>query len=186
MKRILWVLVATALVACSILPKPAPPPALHDFGPATSAPAVTVVPADATVSAPSWLDDTEIYYRLLYNDPTQLRVYADNRWLAPPAQLLQARLRAAFANGRASYRLQVRLLDFEQIFETAQSAHISLRVLAELQDLPDGKTAAQQLFTVNVPVSPDVQGAVSGDAQAANELITQLTQWFRTQLAGRL
>lgn len=185
MKNLLWMLVAVPLTACSILPKPGTPPALHDFGPATNTPAAGVVPAEATVNAPAWLDDTAIYYRLLYSDPTQLRAYADNHWLAPPAQLLQARLRAAFANGDARYRLYVRLLDFEQIFDTAQSAHISLRAVAELQDLSNGATVDRRLFTVTLSTSPDVQGAVSGDARAADQLIAQIVRWTQAQMVGR-
>lgn len=182
MKNLPWVLVAALLAACSILPKPPPPPALHDFGPPTSAPTVAGGPTQIIVSAPAWLDDTAIYYRLLYSDATHVRNYADNRWLAPPAELLQARLRAAFAADNAHYRLQVRLLDFEQVLDTAQSAHISLRALVDLQDLSDGKTVNQQLFTLSVPVSPDVQGAVSGGARAADELITRLTRWTQAQI----
>lgn len=184
MKNLLWMLVVVLLAACSILPKPVPPPALHDFGPPPNAPAVTGGPIQVSVSAPAWLDDTAIYYRLLYSDPTQLRTYADNRWLAPPAELLQTRLRAAFANGNAHYRLQVQLLDFEQVFDTAQTARISLRVLVDLQDLSDGKTVAQQLFTVSVPVSSDVQGAVSGNARAADEFIVELGQWIQGQFTS--
>ena len=184
MKKILWILVAGLLAACSILPKPAPSPALHDFGPPASVPAAAV-PVEASVSAPAWLDDTAIYYRLMYSDPTQLRAYADNRWLAPPAELLQTRLHAEFANGNAHYRLHVQLLDFEQVFDSAQSAHISLRAQASLLDLSKGTTVGERMFTVTQSTSPDVQGAVSGDAQAADELITQLTQWTRIQLAGR-
>lgn len=185
MKKLPWLLVVMLLTGCSILPKPAPAPALHDFGPPPSGPTVATGPAQISVSAPAWLDDTTIYYRLMYSDPTQLHSYADNRWLAPPAQLLQVRVRAAFADGKARYRLQVRLLDVEQIFDTAQSAHISLRALVELQDLSDGETTAQHLFVVSVSASPDVQGAVSGDAHAADELIAQLVEWTQSQLSHR-
>lgn len=184
MKKILWVLIAASLAACSILPKPPPSPALHDFGPPASAPG-TAAPVEASVSAPAWLDDTAIYYRLLYSDSTQLRAYADNRWLAPPAQLLQARLRGAFANGSPHYRLEVQLLDFEQIFDSAQSAHISLRVQASLRDMTNGTAVGEQMFTVTLPTSPDVQGGISGDARAADELIAQLVEWARVQLAGQ-
>ncbi|MDE2460810.1 MAG: membrane integrity-associated transporter subunit PqiC [Gammaproteobacteria bacterium] len=182
MKTILWVLIAAVLAACSILPKPAPPPVLHDFGPPASAPAAAV-PVEVSVSAPLWLDDTAIYYRLMYSDPTQLRAYADHRWLAPPAQLLQARLRGAFANRSPHYRLEVQLLDFEQVFDTAQSAHISLRAQASLRDLSSGTAIGERMFAVTQSTSPDVQGAVSGDAQAANELLARLEQWVHTQLA---
>ncbi|MDE2069843.1 MAG: membrane integrity-associated transporter subunit PqiC [Gammaproteobacteria bacterium] len=185
MKTPLCALAAALLAGCSLLPKPPLPPVLHDFGPATSAPAATVVPAETTVSAPAWLDGSEIYYRLIFSDPTQLRAYADNRWLAPPAELLQARLQAAFAGGRAGgYRLHVNLLDFEQEFASAQSAHVSVRAVVELQSLSSGATVAQHLFAVSVPVSPDVQGAVQGASRAADELLAQLVQWTRAQLAG--
>lgn len=185
MKTPLCALVAALLAGCSLLPKPAPPPALHDFGPATSAPAATGVPAQATVSAPAWLDGSGIYYRLIFSDPTQLRVYADNRWLAPPAELLQARLQATFAGGRAGgYRLHVNLLDFEQEFDSAQSAQVSVRAVAQLQSLASGATVAQRLFAVSVPASPDVQGAVQGASRAADELLAQLVQWTQAQLAG--
>ena len=185
MKNLLWMFAVALLAACSILPKPPPPPALHDFGPATSAPAATVVPVEATVSAPAWLDGSTIYYRLIFSDPTQLRAYADNRWLAPPAELLQARLQAAFAGGRAGgYRLHVNLLDFEQEFDSAQSAHVSVRAVAELQSLASGATVARHLFAVSVPAAPDVQGAVQGASRAANELLVQLVQWTQAQLAG--
>lgn len=182
MKKFLWVLIAALLAGCSILPKPAPSPALHDFGPPASAPAAAVS-VEASVSAPGWLDDTAIYYRLMYTDPTQLRSYADNRWLAPPAALLQARLRGIFANGSPHYRLEVQLLDFEQVFDSAQSAHISLRAQASLRDMSNGTTVGEQIFTVTQSTSPDVQGAVSGDAQAANELLARLVQWVHAQLA---
>lgn len=185
MKTPLYALAATLLAGCSLLPKPAPPPALHDFGPATSVPAATVVPAEAMVSAPAWLDGSAIYYRLLYSEPTELHAYADNRWLAPPAELLQARLQAAIAGGRAGgYRLHVNLLAFEQDFASAQSAQISVRAVAELQSLASGATVARHLFAVSVPVSPDVQGAVQGASRAADELLAQLLQWTQAQLAG--
>ena len=186
MKTILCVLAAVVLLGgCSILPTSPPLPASHDFGPAATTPAMAGAPVEATVSAPSWLDGTAIYYRLLYSSPTRLREYADNRWLAPPAELLQARLQAAFAGGRAGgYRLRVTLLDFEQEFASAQSAQVSVRAVVELQDLASGATVAQHLFTVSVPTSPDVQGAVQGASRAADELLAQLAQWTQTQLAG--
>ena len=186
MKTALCALATVLLASCSLLPTSPPPPILHDFGPATSAPAAGAVPTEATVSAPAWLDGSAIYYRLLFSDPTQLRAYADNHWLAPPAELLQARLQVVFAGGRAGgYRLRVNLLDFEQEFASAQSAQISVRAVAEVQSLASGATVARHLFMVNVPTSPDVQGAVQGASRAADELLAQLVQWTQVQLAGK-
>lgn len=185
MKTPLCTLAAALLAGCSLLPKPPPPPVLHDFGPATSVPAASIVPAEAMVSAPAWLDGSAIYYRLLFSDPTQLRAYANNRWLAPPAELLQARLQTAFAGGHAGgYRLRVNLLDFEQEFASAQSAQVSVRAVAELQSLASGATVAQHLFAVSVPASPDVQGAVLGASRAADGLLVQIEQWAQAQLSG--
>lgn len=180
------------LTGCgSLLPKPAPLPALHDFGLSVArAPASAdtfLVTADVTT--PAWLDGTGIYYRLTHADATRLRTYADNRWLAPPAELLQARLQTAFGNtapgadlsGRA-YRLRVHLLGLEQVFAEPQSARTQLHVIAELQDLSSGATLAQREFDITQAAAPDVTGAVQGAAQAVDSLVADLLQWVRDNI----
>lgn len=176
----------------SLLPKPAPLPALHDFGPPLAAvPATLGVLVTTDVTAPAWLDGTEIHYRLDYADATRLRAYADNRWVAPPAELLQARLRAEFGNEATSvatpahaYHLSVRLLDLEQVFAQPQSAETRLRVVAELQDAATGAVIARRVFDLTQSADPDVGGAVQGASRAARALIADLIQWVHTTVGA--
>ncbi|MGH8378701.1 MAG: ABC-type transport auxiliary lipoprotein family protein, partial [Gammaproteobacteria bacterium] len=86
--------------ACSLWPAQPPAPQVHDFGPlpVSQDNAATPVRLDS-VNAPVWLGTDAIHYRLLYDDPTAFRGYADHRWAAPPAELLAARLQNLFSVG---------------------------------------------------------------------------------------
>lgn len=195
--KTLWfgVVVGTLLLAgCSgLLPKPAPLPARHDFGPvATRAPVLTKFSVTASVSAPAWLDSTAIHYRLVYADATRVRAYADNRWVAPPAKLLQARLRVVFGNRAAdigkstsTYRLTVRLLDFEQDFTTAHAAATRIRAVGELQNVSGGVTFARHVFSLSQPAQPDVNGAVQSASRAADMLVADLVRWVGANVAAK-
>ncbi|MGA9853306.1 MAG: ABC-type transport auxiliary lipoprotein family protein [Gammaproteobacteria bacterium] len=154
-------------------------------------PAVLIT-GDTITSAP-WLADTSIRYRLLYDDPTRLHAYADNRWIASPAELMQMRLQLALGNvdanaapssGVAHYRLQVELLDFEQLFDTPQSSRVSARAEAALLNISSGAMLAKHRFAVTLTTSPDVQGAVQGSARATDQLLRQIVQWTAEQLSG--
>ncbi len=90
---------ALCLSACTPFPQRDRPASLHDFGfrwnhnKQGDAPWSKVV-----VEAPEWLQDERIRYRLLYNEPTRVRFYTRDRWLAPPPSLLTQRLTAASSN----------------------------------------------------------------------------------------
>lgn len=182
------------LAGCSILPQQASPPALHDFGPPASVTPL-VQPkglVDESVTSATSLADTAIHYRLLYDDPTRLHTYADNRWIAPPAELLQTRLQMAFSHAgvsagapsdRTRYRLQLEILDFEQIFETPRSAHVSVHIEARLQDIVSGLTLAQHSFIITQATAANVQGAVQGYANITVQLLLQVAQWTAKELA---
>jgi cholesterol transport system auxiliary component len=181
---------ALLLCACGALPEPPALPALHDFGPppaARDAPGASAIVVDA-VTAPSWLAGSPIHYRLLYDEPTRLRAYAQNVWVAPPAEMLRQRLQVAFdrsgAQAAPARRLRVRLLDFEQEFSSPSSAGVRLRALARLHAADDA-LLAQRLFSVRVATSPDVQGALAGSSQAAEELLAQIVQWSEGQGASK-
>ncbi|MGH8398599.1 MAG: ABC-type transport auxiliary lipoprotein family protein [Gammaproteobacteria bacterium] len=183
------------LAGCSILPQQTSPPALHDFGPPASVTPLVQTKGlvDESVTSATSLADTAIHYRLLYDDPTRLRTYADNRWIAPPAELLQTRLQMVFSHtgvsagppsDRSRYRLQLEILDFEQIFDTPHSAHVSVHIEARLQDIVSGLTLAQHSFIITQVTAADVQGAVQGYANVTAQLLRQVAQWTAEQLAG--
>ncbi|HEY3858674.1 MAG TPA: ABC-type transport auxiliary lipoprotein family protein [Gammaproteobacteria bacterium] len=178
-----------ALAACNLLPAQAQLPQLHDFGPppasAGGSPASPV--RVGQVTAPTWLSDDAIHYRLLYSDPTTLRSYADNRWVSSPAELLDAGLRNVLATGstrtsRDSYVLDTQLLEFEQQFTTPQVAKVQLMLQASIRRESDGQVVAQRRFEMEQASSADVKGAVTGLAQLAQKLEHTVTDWADGQV----
>ncbi|QJD28671.1 ABC-type transport auxiliary lipoprotein family protein [Methylococcus geothermalis] len=163
-----WILMLSlALPACSLLPERPPPAALHDFGIAAAA---APAPWSAVeVDAPDWLQTDRLQYRLLYANPTELRAYALDRWIAPPPALLEQRLKAE-RNG-SGYRLRIELQSFEQVFDRPGSSHVTIRFRAETP-------TADKTFQLDQPTaSPDAAGAVQAFAQAIDRAVTQLRTW---------
>jgi len=174
----LSLLIVSALGGCSVLPRPSPSPRYHDFGP---------IPASATtlrapiglegVTAPPWLDGDTIWYRFLDRDPTRLRAYAENRWIAPPsrlfAQAVQERLRAI---GRPRYRLRLRVVRFEQDFTSLTRATVMVRIHAVLLDRA-GRVSAERFFQMSAPAAPDVGGAVDGLSALGEQTAREISAW---------
>lgn len=176
--------------ACSLWPAQPPTPQVHDFGPLRTLQddAATPVRLDS-INAPVWLGTDAIHYRVLYDDPTAFRSYADHRWAAPPAELLAARLQNLFSissmdktGARGPYRLSANLLEFEQDFTTAHDAHVQLELDVSMRRSSDGQLVAQKRFVMSQPTTPDVQGAVSGLAQLADRAATDIAGWVQTQV----
>ncbi len=169
-------LLILALTACSFVTPRRPPPALHDFGPPTAA--VANVGKSLAVTAPPWLQDTRLRYRLKFKDPTRVRFYANHRWIAPPPALLAQRL--ASLPEPPPYRLQIHLLDFEQVFDTPTRSRIVLRFSIEAVGA-DGRVVAARLFSFDQATpSADVQGAMAAYA----EVVAQAVDGVRTWLDG--
>ncbi|WP_367025660.1 hypothetical protein ABZN20_14200 [Methylococcus sp. ANG] len=168
MRRIPWILILSlAAPACSVLPERPPQPALHDFG---AAPTAAPAPWSAVqVEAPDWLQTDRLQYRLLYANPTELRAYALDRWIAPPPALLAQRLKAE-RNG-SGYRLRVELQVFEQVFDRPGSSRVTIRFRAETP-------TATRTFQLDQPTaSPDAAGAVQAFAQTIGRAVAQIRAW---------
>ncbi|MGB9429165.1 MAG: ABC-type transport auxiliary lipoprotein family protein [Gammaproteobacteria bacterium] len=178
------------MAACSLWPAQVPLPQVHDFGPLPA-----VHDSDAArlslnpITAPVWLASDAIHYRLLYNDPTALRTYADHRWAAPPAELLAARLQYLLplrsvgdTRAHSVYALNAALLEFEQDFNTPHDAHVRLVLEVSMQRSSDGQIIAERRFVMTQSISPDVQGAISGLAQLANRTAMAIADWARAQV----
>ena len=193
--RLLLLLLATTLLGCSLVPAHPPLPARHDFGPPTQHTQTVAFSALEElglngVSAPEWLQTTNIQYRLLYDDPTQLRAYAFHQWLAPPSELLEQRWREQRAThgnitktslGFLVYQLQVELNRFEQIFNSPDSANVVIRARAMVMGADHAQPIVERLFTAQRESAPDVQGAIEGLASLADTLITDIRQWATQQ-----
>jgi len=174
-----------ALLACAGAPT-TPDARQYDLGPP---PAAAAVPAEGgvrlvAVHAPLWLDSTGISYRLDFQDAYRRERYRDSRWVAPPADLIAARLRAALPSPRSDRPaplLSLELEECEQRFADPGHATVVLRLAATLTApgaLPAG-AGRRERFEVEVPSpTPDAQGAVKGTALAADMVVMRLASWL--------
>jgi cholesterol transport system auxiliary component len=160
---------------CTLTP---PQPALHDFGtgraPSGNKPAAR---SDISVEAPKWLQDNRIHYRLLYAEPTRVRFYSLDRWLAPPSELLEQQLKSGGINPQ--YPLTVRLLDFEQQFESPQKAKVLMRLSVEVYT-PDRQVMVDShefRFEQACP-TPDAKGAVNAFSTLSVKAAERIRSWL--------
>ncbi|MGR8940343.1 MAG: ABC-type transport auxiliary lipoprotein family protein [Gammaproteobacteria bacterium] len=154
-------------------------PALHDFG-ALNPPAQNrqrPASAEIKIDAPKWLKDNRIRYRLLYDQPTRVRYYTLDLWIAPPPELLKQYLAAELID--SGYSLALELQNFEQQFDAPGSASVLMRFSAAAYAAGGKNKLAGREFTLrSASVSPDAQGAVKGFAALAEQANRQLQAWL--------
>jgi len=179
MKYRSWLLMPIIMVStgCGIAPKQRQP-ALHDFGaPYFKNESGRSFKPAITVTAPKWLRDNRIRYRLLYADPTQVRFYAMDRWIAAPPELLEQQL----INGAKSlgYLLNIHLLDFEQQFESSDRARAVMRFYLEAY-APDDKRllGAQEFRLEQATRTADASGAVTAFAELVRQAEDRIQAWL--------
>jgi len=160
--------------------------------------------AVAGVTAPAWLDDGAIVYRLAYDDPSRVQSYARSRWVAAPAGLVSQRLRArlgqpevpaapgaaapappAAGQGSATHAnllVRVELDEFSQVFDTPQASHVVLRARATLLDPQRNVRLAQHAFEIQRPApSANANGAVHALREATDAFVGELAVWLNGQ-----
>lgn len=178
--------------------------AIYDFGvqPATHTQPVpgqaqqlrkSLLVADAT--APIWLDNTAIHYRLLYHNPAQSYAYANSRWIATPAALFTRQLRHRIVTSTqeqiindssiatADHVLHTQLEEFSQVFDTATDSRIVIGLRASLIERSTRKLLAQKDFSITEKTpSADAAGAVFALSSASNQLLNELVDWLAAAL----
>lgn len=153
----------------------------------------SILIADAT--APLWLDNTAIHYRLLYNNPSQSYSYANSRWVAPPAAILTQKIRDHIvthtnkqviknsSTAKADYILHIELEEFIQAFNTANDSHVAISLRASLIERNSRHLFAQKDFGIQEKVpTADAAGAVFALGFASNQLINELIEWLIIEL----
>jgi ABC-type uncharacterized transport system auxiliary subunit len=170
-----------------------PPRADFDFGPVAAAHApypaksadVDIVVYDIT--APAWIDQSSMYYRLAYRNAANPMPYAQSQWVMSPAALLTQRLRSSLSasslgemhrvssDGPAIYALRSELFEFEQVFDQPDRSRGVLRLRATLE----GRGVwAQRTFVIEKPApTADAAGGVTALSQCADELAVLINQW---------
>ncbi len=192
------IILAVFLVGCA-LPERSPAPVLYDFGERTIPVAIPSTPVTSsthpalaiTVHAAASLDSTALLYRLAYDDARQLRAYALARWVVPPADLVQQRLREGLSRQRtvlkpgqgATQVLALELEEFSQVFDKpGQSAGV-LRLRATLQQASATglKTLAQRSVSVQRPApTAGASGGVRALEAATDAAVAELAQWVQS------
>ncbi len=170
--------VLLSVAACGVTLDRPPHPALHDFGP-TSTKEQNENRAHwsaVSVDAPEWLQDQRIQYRLLYANPTQVRFYAFDRWLAPPPELLAQRL--SVVGGGGGYRLRIQFQQLEQVFDRPENAHVVMAFRANVWGPDADRSVAERVFRLRQATrTPNAAGAVEAFSRVIDRAITMLSDW---------
>ena len=197
MLRALLLLSLALLAGCAMGPQSREGIASYDFGlPRQDREANPRLQRDlvvATLTAPAWMDNTGIYYRLAYQDATRPQAYAKSRWVMPPAALLGQRLRASIvrasqaavftpADGvRADYTLRLELEEFSQVFDAADRSRAVVRLRASL--IRNRGVVAQQGFSVErAAATPNAEGGVQALIAASDEAGNGLIDWLAAHM----
>lgn len=181
--RILLVLLALFLVTgCTPISRPISQTAVYDFGMAASPEPKHLDYRFAGITATAELGNSDIRYRLAYKDSARVYRYAESRWLASPATLLDQRLRqrAIFDNtGNATCTLSLELMAFDQVFDTPNTSRGVIRLHAMLTR-PDKRIPPEyrELALEKASDTPDARGGVIALAAATDEAISQLIDWI--------
>lgn len=192
-------LVALLAAGCTINTPARRAPAVYDLGEAPKQAMAVAAPAfDGTllvppVVAPAALDTTRIGYRYAYDDPRQLRAYADSRWAATPATLMTEALRSRYVGAglrvvgpvdgaQARRVLRIALEDYVQTFGTPTASRVRVQARATLLDAHARAVIAQETFAIARDAAPDAAGAASALAGATHALIDELLDWTRQNL----
>ncbi|HKT40870.1 MAG TPA: ABC-type transport auxiliary lipoprotein family protein [Rhodanobacteraceae bacterium] len=144
----------------------------------------------AHIDMPAWLQGTGLHYRLAYRNDDVIAAYANSDWAAPPAGMLEQRLRNALAAGgwravvgpastaQADFTLQVRVDDFSQLFTSPGESFGVLDATVTLVATSDAVVAQRRFrFRVAAP-SPDAAGGVKALGAASRDFARQLRDWL--------
>jgi len=191
MRKIVIMLFAALLAGCAGTSSRQSGIAHYDFGNLAGAWGAPGLPiATVAVRANSWLDAPAQRYRLAYADSLQRHAYANSRWAAPPAELLERFLQRRIVFGQPDFtgpgcRLQLMLDEIEQRFDTPQSSQVVLEVRASLlplrSDTPfrgDAPLSRRAFLIQKAAPTPDAQGGVAATREAAQALADELAQWL--------
>lgn len=197
MLRAALLLFLALLAGCAIGPRAREGVANHDFGlPRADKETNPRLQQDlivADVNAPAWMDNSAIYYRLAYQDPTRPRAYSLSRWVMSPAALLGQRLRASIARAnksgvlapgdgaRSPYTLRLALEEFSQVFDAPERSRAVLRLRASL--VRGHEIVAQQNFSLEEPAAtPNAEGGVRALIAASDAAGEKLVDWLAANM----
>ncbi len=156
----------------------------YDLGmeaPRTPLPALRAV----TVRAVLPFDGVEMFYRLAWRDAAEIASFAQNRWAAPPAELLRRQLlRALPASSAAPCALEIELQDFSQVFLTKDSSEARIELRATLA-AGNGRIATRGVSVSESNAGANAAAGAGAFARAAERAVGELAGWITAQPACR-
>jgi cholesterol transport system auxiliary component len=168
------------VTGCSVFPEQKPS-AVHDFGQPYSSPLSEIKKhsnqPQISVAAPKWLVDNRFRYRLLYSDPTQVRYYTLDRWIAPPSELFEQLLNSSEINWHLP--IMIHLNVFEQQFISSTASKVVMHfTVATVQD-QSTQQSIEQNFQLEIPCpSPDAKGAVVSFNLLVRKAADKIQAWL--------
>lgn len=186
MKRVVSILAGLLLAACGGNVRTTEP-VRYDFGSlAGNWTGSRIAIAAVDVQASSWLSGADMHYRLAYAEPLRRQSYAESRWAAPPAELLEAFLKRRIVFGQpdvssAGCRLQLVLDELEQRYDDPQGSMQVLEVRALLTPLRSAETISRRTFLIQKPAaSATAGGGAAATRDAVQALADDLGAWLET------
>lgn len=142
-------------------------------------PPFAVVPVRLELRMASWLDSTEMNYRLTYDTPTRLRQYAESRWAGRSGLLANERLQALFgpvASSSSPVRCLVRIeiTEFAQHFVSSTQSAFVLEARWSVNGAKGERLMAKASAIQVEAASADARGGVAAAAQATDQLGAEL------------
>lgn len=160
-------------------------PVRYDFGELAGAWSASRPPiATVDVQAASWLDGPAMYFRLAYAEPLRRQSYAESRWAAPPAELLEDFLKRRIVFGQPDFkgagcRLHLVLAELEQRFDEPQRSQAALEVRAVLTPAQGAELLSKRAFVIQRPApAADARGGVAAAREAVQALADDLGHWL--------
>ena len=179
------ILAALLLAACGGGKLRTVEPARYDLGNLAGAWSGSRIPIAAVdVQAASWLANPAMHFRLAYADSLRRQSYAESRWTAPPAELLERFLKRRIIFGQPDFsgggcRLHLVLDELEQRFDDAQTSRIVLEVRALLTPARGTDILSKRAFLIQKPAAaPTAQGGVAAARDAVQGLAGELGAWL--------
>ena len=184
MKRGAMVLAGLLLAACGGNVRTAEA-VQYDLGNLSGRWAGSRIPIAAVeVQASSWLSGPAMHFRLAYAEPLRRQSYAESRWAAPPAELLERFLKRRIVFGQPDFsgtgcRLQLVLDELEQRFDGPQSSQQVLEVRAQLTGSRGGETVSRRALLIQKPaLTATAGGGVAATRDAVQALADELGAWL--------
>lgn len=140
--------------------------------------------SEVEVQASSWLSGQAMYFRLAYADPLRRQSYAESRWAAPPAELLEGFLKRRIVFGQTGFsgagcRLELVIDEMEQRFDDPKNSHVVLEVRAQLTLRRTAEILGRRVFLIQKPAAlPVARGGVAAAREAVQTLADDLGGWM--------